>query len=291
MCLKPVIVYVPKEGATGGIYVPCGKCVACRKGKINEWSVRIIHEAEYWKGNNCFITLTYADECLPIDGSLNVKDVQLFLKRLRKKIGDRKIKYYITGEYGDENWRPHYHALFFGIKQDERELLLDCWKKGFVDKNPGYVSIKSAKYVMKYINKNYEKKRVYELAGLKVMKPLMSKGIGKQYALDNRKNFEEGKAETINGVKIGIPRYYCKILDIPEEVKKKKTEESMKKDYEKMIKDIPMIIDDEEEMYEEFAKMIRGEMNEYFKKCTDYHKHIKIWNEQKERNLSRTRFI
>ena len=36
------------------------------------------------------------------------------LKRFRKEIRPRKIRYFLAGEYGDESWRPHYHALIFG---------------------------------------------------------------------------------------------------------------------------------------------------------------------------------
>lgn len=44
------------------------------------------------------------------------RDVQLFLKRLRKyldKYEGQKIRYFVTGEYGPESFRPHFHILLF----------------------------------------------------------------------------------------------------------------------------------------------------------------------------------
>ena len=36
------------------------------------------------------------------------------MKRLRKRAGS-DVRFYMCGEYGPENWRPHYHALLFGF--------------------------------------------------------------------------------------------------------------------------------------------------------------------------------
>lgn len=40
--------------------------------------------------------------------------VQRFLKRLRKAIYPRKVRYFLVGEYGEEKQRPHYHLALFG---------------------------------------------------------------------------------------------------------------------------------------------------------------------------------
>lgn len=40
----------------------------------------------------------------------SIRDVQLFLKRLRKKW---KFRYFGVGEYGGEHARPHFHIIFF----------------------------------------------------------------------------------------------------------------------------------------------------------------------------------
>lgn len=65
--------------------------------------------------SNAFVTLTYDDEHLPKDGSVSIRDMQLFIKRLRKQ--GYKFRYYLVGEYGDQTYRPHYHLALFGFPQ------------------------------------------------------------------------------------------------------------------------------------------------------------------------------
>ena len=72
-----------------GLLVPCGKCLACRIARRQEWSMRVIHELAGYK-DAVFLTLTYADEHLPPNGSLVVADLQKFIKRLRKHYAKKK---------------------------------------------------------------------------------------------------------------------------------------------------------------------------------------------------------
>lgn len=72
--------------------------------------------------SSAFVTLTYSDENLPrILGksdtlaTLQSVDLQLFLKRLRKRIQPNRIRFYAVGEYGDDTFRPHYHVALFGF--------------------------------------------------------------------------------------------------------------------------------------------------------------------------------
>lgn len=89
-----------------------------------DWKIRCIHEAQMWT-HNCFITLTYARDRLPPNASLCKKDWQDFMKRLRAKVGPAQPptlhngvlmgpRYYMCGEYGPKEQRPHYHACIFG---------------------------------------------------------------------------------------------------------------------------------------------------------------------------------
>lgn len=64
---------------------------------------------------NMFITLTYDNNHIPADGSIDKRELQLFFKRLRKKINPIKIKYLACGEYGEKFGRPHYHACVCGV--------------------------------------------------------------------------------------------------------------------------------------------------------------------------------
>lgn len=63
---------------------------------------------------NAFLTLTYDDCSLPAMGSLQPQHLRSFLKMLRERIYPAKFRFFASGEYGDENWRPHYHAVLFG---------------------------------------------------------------------------------------------------------------------------------------------------------------------------------
>jgi len=116
--------------------LPCGRCMDCKIRRSQDWSTRAQHEATLHQKNS-FITLTFSDEGLalrelqhgthPYD--LAVQDWQLFAKRLRKQLnyhGLGKLRFFQVGEYGDEQQRPHYHALVFG--QDFKETEIDRWK-------------------------------------------------------------------------------------------------------------------------------------------------------------------
>ncbi len=110
---------------------------------------------------NSFVTLTYDQEHLPEDYSVDVSHWQLFAKRLRLKIGP--FRFYHCGEYGEVNRRPHYHALIFGedfsfdrFKTGTRgkhdyftsPTLSRVWGKGFVV--IGDLTVDSARYVARY---------------------------------------------------------------------------------------------------------------------------------------------
>lgn len=51
------------------VYAPCGKCINCVKNRQNNFACRLRAEAEK-RGSMCFITLTYAEECLPLVSTL-----------------------------------------------------------------------------------------------------------------------------------------------------------------------------------------------------------------------------
>lgn len=95
--------------------LPCGRCVGCRLEKARQWGMRCLHEKKMW-ADSAYVTLTYDDKFLPDGGTLMLRDLQLFMKRLRKKRGSNKdnpIRFFAGGEYGEVNRRPHYHVLLF----------------------------------------------------------------------------------------------------------------------------------------------------------------------------------
>lgn len=192
--------------------VPCGKCVACRIDRAREWATRIVHETGY-HDSNVFITLTYDDNNKPLDDSINKSEVQRFIKRLRKGL-DKKIKYYACGEYGERFQRPHYHLIVFGLGVKDKKYITNCWKKGFV--YCGTVTYDSARYVADYVQKKYL--RNYYNGKVKPFQ-LCSQGLGLRFAINNSKQLKEQLYCTIRGVKVGLPRYYQKKLEVPTEEK------------------------------------------------------------------------
>lgn len=114
---------------------------------------------------NCFINLTFDDEHLPEDYSVNVRHLQLFMKKLRDRF-PHKIRFYACGEYGPLNLRPHYHAILFNHDFEDKvlwqttdrgdrlytsKLLEEIWGHGFC--TLGDVTYQSAGYVAQYCMK------------------------------------------------------------------------------------------------------------------------------------------
>lgn len=102
------------------IKVSCGQCLECKGGRSREWATRIIHEMKF-HDQSWFATVTYDDAHLPPGGDLRLRDLQKFIKRLRrgsKKFGMKphRFRYFACGEYGTQTMRPHYHVVFFGLR-------------------------------------------------------------------------------------------------------------------------------------------------------------------------------
>lgn len=110
-----------------------------------------------------FLTLTYSDDHLPSDNSVSVREYQLFLKKLRKALHPRAIRYFFVGEYGDKTQRPHYHAALFGCSTMDAEVIAKAWGKGHV--YIGDISSSSAAYIAGYVTKKWTSKECPELLG------------------------------------------------------------------------------------------------------------------------------
>lgn len=115
----------------------CGKCMACRIDRRQEWTARMLFES-YMHPYTSFATLTYAPEHLPKDNSVDVREAQLFLKRLRNRLAredGRSFRYFLCGEYGDSEkftGRAHYHAILYGVSVLDHEHLVKAWDQGIV---------------------------------------------------------------------------------------------------------------------------------------------------------------
>lgn len=173
-CFKPLqarrlddgtITFNAMYGQGDSLELPCGQCTGCRMSRSKMWAVRCMHEASLHE-HNSFITLTYNEQYLPKDGSLNYRHFQNFMKRLRKRFNSVTIRFYMCGEYGENFSRPHYHALLFGLEFPDKtlwkttsanahiyrsEILEQLWPFGY--SSIGTVTLQSAGYVARYVMK------------------------------------------------------------------------------------------------------------------------------------------
>lgn len=215
-CISPV--YLNNNGKR--LFVPCGKCNFCLERRRNDWSFRLLQEQKRSISAH-FVTLTYADEYLPVtvrgDPTLEKRHLQLFFKRIRdlmvrkstiiekyEKKGSKwpKMTYYAVGEYGTKTLRPHYHMIVFNIPNDVLVKLELLWDNGFVDVKP--CNQATIHYTTKYmINKEQETKGIKPFS-------LCSKGIGENYLQKNISYHKNGQKYYVvnDGVKMPIPKYY-----------------------------------------------------------------------------------
>lgn len=96
---------------------------------------------------------------------LNHYDAQCFIKRLRQslfrhfkkynyEIEKSFFKFYLIGEYGPKNYRPHFHGLLFFDSPEQaaciESLLRKSWSFGFTDTS--FVKNSASFYVAQYLN-------------------------------------------------------------------------------------------------------------------------------------------
>lgn len=224
-------------GLKPGLQLPCGWCIGCRIDRSRDWAIRCMHESKLHE-QNCFITLTYADEHLPADRSLNHRHWQLFAKKLTKKRGP--FRFYMCGEYGENFHRPHYHAILFGIdfpdKQPIRRLaerhayfesaeLSALWIHGYAQL--GLLTLQSAAYVARYVMKKITGDRaqahytyIDEHGEMHQRKPEYNqmsrggrtgRGLAYNFWKKHQTDFNQGNV-IHNGHETKAPRYYDKLL-------------------------------------------------------------------------------
>lgn len=233
-----------------GFNVPCGKCWGCRLNHARQWALRCCHEAQIYREEkelpSSFITLTFNPK-IKDPTSLNKRDFQLFMKRLRKKYSDIPIRYYHSGEYGEKNGRPHYHAIIFGINFDDRvlwsekpnklytsETLTSLWPYGY--HIIGNVTFETASYTARYImKKQYGKNavehyqdRIPEYSTMSLGNGKDTFGIGYSFFQKYKKDIypHDYVVEPRFGFKVKPPRYYDSLLpkEELEELKKARRE-------------------------------------------------------------------
>lgn len=209
--------------------VPCGKCYACLYNKTSDWTLRL--QIEYEKNqipntSTLFVTLTYEDGSLPTVtrsgitfGVLNKRHIQLWLKRLRKRLEPYRVRYFLCGEYGPRTLRPHYHAIIFGYPFDlerAKEDIVKTWSKGFVvvKKVKSTHFAYCAKYCSSYtLLPQHLRSKSFRPFLLCSRRP----AIGSAYLTDNMVEFHRQtliNSVRFDGIRRRMPKYYRdKIFD------------------------------------------------------------------------------
>lgn len=239
---KRSLVFNAKASHSGvPVRVPCGQCIECRLDNARQKATRAEQEFRMWSAthDSAFVSLTYSDNNLPSGGTLVKRDLQLFMKRLRKERGDG-IRFIACGEYGENTFRPHYHVVLFncGFSDKRRcgtgkagdplynsESLDGLWPLGHAV--IGSVTFDSIMYVSKYVNKkvtgdaaaSHYGDRLPEF-GTCSRRP----GIGSSYFLKYGAALYEHDMCVIKGKEVKVPRYYDLKADqaVVEKVKRKR---------------------------------------------------------------------
>lgn len=223
------------------ITVPCGSCIGCRFERSRQWALRCVHEASLHE-ENCFITLTYSPDHLPLDHSLDKSHFQKFMKRLRKRFSGTTIRFFHCGEYGELNGRPHYHACIFGFDFPDKvlhtttrvgdklyrsKILTKIWGKG--DENQqliGELNFKTAAYTARYIMKKitgdkadehyrYVDEKTGEVFNIQPEYTTMSRrpGIARDWYEKYKSDVYPSDKVIMNGVSMYPPKFYDSLLE------------------------------------------------------------------------------
>lgn len=240
-CLEPARVPIRENGKIiEWLEVPCGHCESCLDNYKSDWAFRCLLELPY-HSSSCMITLTFSDEGLLKHNleygsvnSLEKREIQLFLKRLRKYTG-LKLRYFAVGEYGENNThRPHYHILLYGIDADnpifdgkvpvyKKGMLhhfyifngISAWRYGQVEVSAGKITPGAVSYMLKYFLKQSNK----EVTDRNPMFVMMSRkpGIGYLGIKEHFKTLVNNGYASLGVRKVRIPRYVVdKIEDLVE---------------------------------------------------------------------------
>ncbi len=215
------------------VSVPCGQCIGCKLENKRQWAMRCMNEASMYE-ENCFITLTYDEQHLPKDRSLDKRDFQKFLKRLRKRYTTRRIRFYHSGEHGDTFGRRHNHCILFNFDFPDKvncpprgdfpiwrsPSLEELWPSGLSE--IGSVTFESAAYVAKYITKKITGDAAADYYGdLAPEYATMSRrpGIGKTWYEKFKCEVYAADSIIVRGKEVKPPRFYDGCYELYDPVK------------------------------------------------------------------------
>lgn len=206
MCVKPITLRRRLGNRTITEVLPCGKCAECLKKRQNGYMCRCIEEARK-RGNIWFITLTYANDHLPIVKgvpSLCREDIKKWKREVRRdyqrKTGNKfpDFSYLLCGEYGSRTHRPHYHGFLCGLDKYHAMVLSQYWQDhyGFTVFKFIPFSSKDVSCVSRYVAKYCVKPDGLRMFSDQVEKPRIVTSVG--FGLPE--DFESRKAYYLDGV-------------------------------------------------------------------------------------------
>lgn len=217
-----------------------------RDGKAEKWRDREMPNASEPPHVLSPIPNEYGEPTNRYSFSTSVRDMQLFMKRLRKLFPNDNLRFYGVSEYGEKSLRPHYHFIIFGLHLDEGFLnvygksglgydymrsneLYIAWPYGNNIVAP--VTWESCCYVARYMMKKQkgEAKSVYSTFGLEEPRSTCSRrpGISNFYYEDH--GLDPERTLLVFGTDDGskqfpAPRYLEKLFELehPEESEKRR---------------------------------------------------------------------
>lgn len=214
------------------IVIPCGQCIGCKLERSRQWAMRCMHEKRMHV-DSAFLTMTYDREHLPALGTLVKRDLQLFMKRLRKE-RPTGLRFFACGEYGETTLRPHYHVLLFNTCFPDMKFwkaagdndlfasaeLNGLWTNG--DCLIGNVTFDSCAYVARYCTKVITGPAAEaHYAGREPEFTVMSRRPGIGFSYYERHGAEAYRHDNVivNGMPVGLPRYYDSKYELVDSVR------------------------------------------------------------------------
>lgn len=233
------------------LQVPCGQCWGCRLERSRQWAMRCMHEAQMHE-SSCFITLTFNEEHIDKNNSLQKHIFVKFMKRLRQALRRsgqaERVRFYHCGEYGETLGRPHHHAIIYGFDFPDKvflrlnengdrlytsEFLAKYWSDPDTEESYGLhvigsVTFESCAYVARYIMKkvNGDKAKDHyivfdEQGNANEITPeytTMSRrpGIGREW-YEKYADTDIWTTDTVkikNGIECKPPKYYSNIYEL-----------------------------------------------------------------------------
>lgn len=163
------------------------------------------------------------------------------MKRLRKWLDHKKIRFFHCGEYGENFGRPHYHAIIFGHDWSDKKLkfvtkrgdkvytsnkLDELWTHGIT--STASVTFESCAYVARYVTKkvtgqsaihhynkiDYETGEILSERTPEYVTMSRRPGIGKIWYDKYTKDVFPLDEVVLRGVKMRPPRYYNNLYEI-----------------------------------------------------------------------------